>query len=88
MQLVGLKRLKTFQGTSFLPLLADTQSPQALVVFAAYLGMALLWVLAARWLASHRLLAQALERHGRWLIPCIMVAVGSYILLDTPYDRE
>ena len=72
----------------FLPLLADTHSSQAAVVFSAYLAMALLWIVLAWRLTSHRVLAAALERHGRWLIPCVMVAVGSYILLDTPYDRQ
>ena len=71
----------------FLPLLADTHSSQALIVFGGYLVMALLWIVLARWLTSHRVLAEALERHGRWLVPGVMVVVGSYILLDTPYDR-
>ena len=71
----------------FLPLMADTQKTLLPVIILTYVGMAMAWTLLARWLVGHRLLARSLERHGRWILPCIMVVVGSVVLMDTGYDR-
>lgn len=71
----------------FLPLMADTRKSLLPIIILTYVGMAVAWTLLARWLVGHRLLAKSLERHGRWLLPSIMIAVGTVVLMDMGYDR-
>ncbi len=71
----------------FLPLVADTRKLLLLVIVVTYITMALLWVGLARRLVAHPRVATSLERHGRWILPCIMVLVGCFVLMDTGSDR-
>ncbi|REE96688.1 cadmium resistance transporter [Thermomonospora umbrina] len=50
------------------------------VVFAA--GVAV-WCLAASWLGSHRRVIAVIERHGRWIVPAVFIAIGTVIVLES-----
>ncbi len=68
------------------PLLAETASPLRLaIVVGMAMGTAVLAAVLGRVLGHDRLRA-ALERHGAWLAPLIMICVGLYILADTGTD--
>ncbi|MFG3437259.1 cadmium resistance transporter [Nonomuraea sp. NPDC047897] len=49
-------------------------------VFAA--GVAL-WCLAGSWLGSHPKIIQVVERSGRWLVPVVLVVIGSLIVIES-----
>ena len=70
----------------FLPLLAETERESVMLLLALYLGLVLAWASFARFVAARRPLAAALANHSRWLLPCVLIAVGSYVLLDTTTD--
>jgi cadmium resistance protein CadD (predicted permease) len=70
----------------FLPLLADTSAHLLPAVATSWLLVTLLWVWLAFRIGENQALAATIERKGaRWL-PWIMIAIGSYILLDTVTD--
>jgi cadmium resistance protein CadD (predicted permease) len=70
----------------FLPLFAESNREALIVEVTVYLIMILLWAGLARLLVAHSAVATALARHGRYVVPLIMIAVGGYILIDTTSD--
>ena len=48
--------------------------------------MAGVWVVAARWVVDHPMLAPHLARIERYAVPALLIAVGLYILSDTGTD--
>lgn len=70
----------------FLPLLAETERESIMLLLAIYLGLVLAWAQLARFVATRRWLVEMLSRHSRWLLPCVMILVGTYVLLDTTTD--
>jgi cadmium resistance protein CadD (predicted permease) len=70
----------------FLPLLAETERESAMLLVALYLLLVLSWARLARRLAGRAGVVDLLSRHSRWLLPVVMIAVGSYVLLDTTTD--
>jgi cadmium resistance protein CadD (predicted permease) len=47
------------------------------VVFAA--GVAL-WCLAGYWLGSHKKVIEIVERYGQWIVPCVFMVIGGFIV--------
>jgi cadmium resistance protein CadD (predicted permease) len=70
----------------YVSLFADTSESLELVMLITFSVCAALWIALARWLASHRLIAEPLERWGRYLLPVLLIVIGVLILLDTPTD--
>ena len=70
----------------FLPLFAESTREALIVEVVAFLLMALAWTQLARLAVGSPGVTRALQRHGRYLVPVIMIGVGCYILLDTAYD--
>jgi cadmium resistance protein CadD (predicted permease) len=70
----------------FVPLFAESNREALVIEVSIYLVMVLLWAGLARLLVAHALVAAALARHGRYVVPLVMIAVGSYILIDTASD--
>ena len=64
----------------FVPLFAESERDALVLEIAAYLALILAWAGLAK------LIAGLLRRYGRVLVPLIMMAVGTYILLDTATD--
>lgn len=69
-----------------LPLLADTQPSLLPVAFLTWLGMSLVWLMLVHLIGENRRLAVLLERKAAPYLPWVMIAVGTYILLDTATD--
>lgn len=64
----------------YVPLLARV-GPLELAVYAlTFAAMLLVWLFVARALAAHPALAPTLSRHGRWLVPLVLVGLGVAIL--------
>ena len=65
----------------YVPLLATmtaAEKTQLIVVFAI---MTYLWCLAAKYLASHPLIARQLSRYGHIIMPVVLLVLGVYILM-------
>jgi len=67
-------------------LLGDTRSNLDGCVVATLLGMGVLWTAGARWLSLRPALQKPLRAFARFGLPLLLIAVGGYILLDTPTD--
>ncbi|MFC9970523.1 cadmium resistance transporter [Spirillospora sp. NPDC127200] len=52
----------------------------AVAVFAV--GVAV-WCLAGSWLGSHRRVIEVVERHGRWIVPGVFMAIGTVIVIES-----
>ena len=70
----------------FTSLMGETSELLVLVIIGTTLAMASLWALAASWVVSHPRLAPALRKVDRYAVPVLLVAIGCYILADTPTD--
>ena len=72
----------------YVSLFADTRESLETAMLITFAACVLLWIAAARWLAGHRLIAEPLERWGRYLLPVLLIAIGVLILMDTPTDIQ
>jgi cadmium resistance protein CadD (predicted permease) len=72
----------------FVPLFADTPSRLDPIVAISVLAGGLALASLARRLASAGRVRTALERWGPRLTPFLLIAIGAYILADTPSDVE
>ena len=70
----------------FIPLFADTSRSLDLLIAANLLAAGVAWSLAALAISRRRRVRGWLERWGPRLIPFFLIAVGIYILADTPTD--
>jgi cadmium resistance protein CadD (predicted permease) len=51
-----------------------------IAVFTVLIGA---WCAAGSWLGSHRPVIAIVERHGRWIVPVVFVAIGTTIVLES-----
>lgn len=72
----------------FGPLFGETKGRDLVAMVVAIGAMACLTVLAARWLVGHPQLGAWLRRYAPLAVPVLLIAVGAYILVDTPTDLE
>ena len=70
----------------FLPLFAESDLRYIGVAVALYVAMALAWGALALGVSSNLARARQLVRLGEYLVPWVMLAAGSYVLLDTATD--
>jgi cadmium resistance protein CadD (predicted permease) len=70
----------------FLPLIAESERESALLLIAIYLILMLAWAALAHFMVHRPLLARTFASSSRWLLPCIMISVGIYVLLNTGTD--
>ena len=68
------------------PIFAETQLALLPVIALAILAVSLAGCLLARWIASHPRVGPVLRRVGPVLVPFVLIAVGTYVLLDTRSD--
>jgi cadmium resistance protein CadD (predicted permease) len=64
----------------YTPLFATRSGPDVAVIGVVFAAMTLVWVGTASWLTHHRTLGAPIRRHGRRLVPFVLVALGLYIL--------
>jgi cadmium resistance protein CadD (predicted permease) len=70
----------------FLPLIAETERESALLLIAIYLVLILAWAGLAHSVVRRPMVARTFASGSRWLLPCILVGVGTYILFNTGTD--
>lgn len=71
----------------FVPLMAESPYRADVVISIAMLALAACWAALARWLARAPGRSLAIRRLAARVVPFLLVAIGLYILLDTPTDR-
>jgi cadmium resistance protein CadD (predicted permease) len=54
------------------------------LVLAAYALLLLVWCAVGKWLGNHALVLKSLDRWGHWIVPFVLIGLGSYILLFLP----
>jgi cadmium resistance protein CadD (predicted permease) len=69
-----------------LPLFAETADPWTYVLAATVMSAAALWFVLALWVSRHPWIRANVARAERWLVPALLIAVGSYILLNSTTD--
>ena len=69
-----------------LPLFAETADPWTYVLSATVLFAAALWFVLALWISRHPWIRANVARAERWLVPTLLIAVGSYILFNSTSD--
>lgn len=72
----------------FIPLFSDAQHTSDLVMILTGIGMAFLWVKVAEGLSRNAWLSAQMTRYGHVLLPLLLIAIGLYILMDTPIDID
>ncbi len=70
----------------FLPLFAESDLRYIGVAVALFVVMAVAWGALALGVSSNLARARRLVRLGEYLVPWVMLAAGSYVLLDTATD--
>ena len=56
------------------------------LVLATFVGMAVLWVLVARYALRHPWLSRPIQQYGRYITPLLLIAVGLFVLSNTALD--
>jgi cadmium resistance protein CadD (predicted permease) len=64
----------------YIPIFATRSRAELAVIGAVFAAMTLLWLAAAFWLTRHRTLGAPIRRHGRRVVPFVLVGLGCYIL--------
>jgi len=70
----------------FSPLLADSETGTDYVIILAFIAVATIWFLLARFFSRHAARLQGISVIAQWLAPLIMIVVGLYILDNTVTD--
>jgi len=71
---------------TFAAIFADTRPPLGLVVLAAAVLTAAALAVAARRLVKYTNLGRKLSQIGPYVLPFLLIAIGLFILADTPTD--
>ncbi len=71
---------------TFVALLSDSVTPLAVPILATFAACSFGWLALARFLSTREKVARVLRRGGAYLIPVLLIVIGSYILLDSPTD--
>ena len=69
-------------------LFADTQYSADSIILFTGIGISMLWVTFAGRLSRHPWISAQLHRWGDYLLPFFLIAVGLFILMDTPVDVD
>lgn len=71
---------------TFVALLSDSAMPLAIPILATIAACSFGWLAIARFLSRRERVVRILRRGGAYLMPLLLVAIGTYILLDSPTD--
>ncbi len=71
---------------TFVALFSDSATRLAVPILATIAACSLGWLALARFLSTHERVVRVLERGGAYLIPVLLIVIGTYILLDSPTD--
>ena len=64
----------------YTPLFATRSGPDVALIGLVFAAMTFVWVGAAFWLTRHPTLGAPIRRHGRHVVPFVLVALGFWIL--------
>jgi cadmium resistance protein CadD (predicted permease) len=64
----------------YIPIFSTRSLAELAVIGAVFAAMTLAWLAAAFWLTRHRTLGAPIRRHGRRIVPFVLVGLGCYIL--------
>lgn len=53
-------------------------------IFVVYALLVLVWCAVGKWLGGHALAQKLLDRWGHWVVPFVLIGLGSYILFLLP----
>ncbi len=70
----------------FVAVFADTQEHLEIPILMTVAACVAILCASAYWLARHSAFAGALQRGMRWVLPVLLIAIGVFILADTPTD--
>jgi cadmium resistance protein CadD (predicted permease) len=65
----------------YVPLFAGASANQCAVTVVVFVAMVGVWCAAARWLLDHRTMGNPVRHWGQLLLPWILIALGSAVLL-------
>lgn len=68
----------------YVPLLARIRGVELAVYALRFAVILLVWLVTARALAGHPLVARVLARHGDWLVPLVLIGLGVVIIVGSP----
>lgn len=71
---------------TFVALLSDSVTALALPILATIAACSVGWLALARFLSTREGVARLMQRGGAYLMPVILIVIGTYILLDSPTD--
>jgi cadmium resistance protein CadD (predicted permease) len=71
---------------TFAALLSDSVTALAVPILATIAASSLGWLALAQFLSTHERVGRILRRWGAYLIPLLLIVIGTYILLDSPTD--
>lgn len=71
---------------TFVALLSDSAIPLAIPILATIAACSFGWLALARYVSRHESVVRVLRRGGAYLMPVLLVVIGTYILLDSPTD--
>ena len=52
---------------------------QTAVILGVFAVGVVLWCALGSWLVSHRVVTQAIQRWGHWIVPGVFIVLGAYI---------
>lgn len=67
----------------YVPLFANSNLTQLLVILAVFLVMIAVWCGVAYALTRHPLVIKALARYGQAIVPLVLIALGIYIFIES-----
>jgi cadmium resistance protein CadD (predicted permease) len=71
---------------TFAALLSDSATTLAVPILTTIVACAVGWLALARFLSTREGVVRLLQRGGAYLIPVLLIVIGTYILLDSPTD--
>ena len=66
----------------YTPVFATRSGTEIAAIGVVFAAMTMVWVGAAFWLTRHPTIGPPIRRHGRRVVPFVLVALGCYILYD------
>jgi cadmium resistance transport/sequestration family protein len=71
----------------YVPLFASSTPPHLGVILATFFVLIGVWCALARQLSRHPLVAKALTRYGKRIVPFVLIGLGVYIFIDSGTDH-
>lgn len=67
---------------TYIPLFSTLDNSQLTILLFIFLVLVGIWLIAAKYLARHPMLAKTIERYGHLITPVVLFLLGVYILIE------